>query len=414
MKHRTLRCSILAVGDFPEGGATSQRLYLLARLLNEGLGDVSLWILHATTKIDLQENRSNTGEWGGVKFVYLNGTTVRPTGTGGALLDTLKGIYRSVRLIASRGADRPDVLVFYTPTFLKFIVPMVMAKFLRIPVIMEICEIYSKSTDKKDTGVLRRLANSGESLMERLIPHISSGALVISRNIHNYYEKLGLPADAMHLLPVLVDSEFYGKSGYTPVENLRGAQFLMNSGSFNEKDGLSYIVEAAAKVRQEYPDIKLVFTGYADVSIQRRILESVSPKGEDWIIFTGFLSREQLIWCYKNARGLLCCRSNSEYANYGFPTKLVEYLASAQPVIVTTVGDVEEYLTDGKSAFLAKPENVESIADAIHRLLRDPVLAERVGHEGAKISRRVFDYRHHASAVGKFIRQRIGIEDLRQ
>lgn len=92
MEHRTLRCSILAAGDFPEGGTTSQRLYLLARLLNEGLGETSLWILHPASKTPIQENCSDAGQWGGAKFIYLSGATVRPTGAGGALLDTIRGI----------------------------------------------------------------------------------------------------------------------------------------------------------------------------------------------------------------------------------------------------------------------------------------------------------------------------------
>lgn len=410
-EHRVLRCSILAVGDFPEGGATSQRLYMLARLLNEGLGETSLWILHPTSKVPLHENCSKAGMWGGVKFSYLSDVTVRPSGIGGALLDTLRGIYRSARLIASRGNDRPDLIVLYTPTFMKFIVPVVVAKLLRIPVIVEVCEIYSKSSNKATMGFLRRLANSGETLMERLIPMVSCGLLVISHGIKKYYAGLGLPNDAAYLLPVLIDVERYEKGGCTAVESLSGQQFLVNSGTFSEKDGILYIIKAMADVRQDYPDIKLVFTGTTTEPIRKRILETVGSNSNDWIVFTGFLTREELIWCYKSAVGLLSCRSNSDYANYGFPTKLAEYLSSARPVVATTVGDVTEYLTDGETAFLAESENVKSIAMAIEKLLRDPGRAEKVGFRGAEVARQSFDYRNHVEKVASFIRKRIGIQE---
>jgi glycosyltransferase involved in cell wall biosynthesis len=163
-------------------------------------------------------------------------------------------------------------------------------------------------------------------------------------------------------------------------------------------------------VHEEHPKIKLVFTGEATKSIREKILWSTDSKGQEWIIFTGFLSRDALIWCYKNARGLLCCRSNSDYANYGFPTKLAEYLASGRPVVATTVGDVEEYLVDENSAFLAKPENVESITLAIQRLLDDPIRAEKIGQQGARVARQYFDYRNHVEKVSSFIRRRIGVE----
>lgn len=407
VKHRILRCSILAVGDFPEGGAVSQRLYLLAKILNKGLGDTSLWIMHPVSKVPLRENSSSNGVWGGMKFNYLSGTTVRPEGAAEALFDTLRGIYRSVRLIISHGKDRPDVLVVYTPTFLKFFVPMVVAKLLRITMIVEVCEVFSKSTDKTGAGILRRLANSGEPLMERLVPIMSAGVLAISKKIQQYYKKLGLSDDAMCLLPVLIDSEHYERGGLSVVENLRDAKFFLNSGSFNEKDGLTHLVKAMARVHEKHPEIKLVFTGTATKSTQRKILEDAGLEGSGWIVFTGFLSRDELIWCYKNATGLLCCRSNSDYANYGFPTKLAEYLASGRPVVATTVGDISEYLVDEETAFLAEPENVESIVHAISRLLNDTGRAETIGRRGADVAFQYFDYRKHIEGVSNFIRQRI-------
>ncbi len=406
MSKRMLRCAILAVGDFPEGGATSQRLYLLARLLNEGGFDASLWILHPVSKIPVAENSAVSGEWSGIKFRYLSGSTVRPTGAVEVLLDTFKGIYECLRLIAGRKHTRPDFVVVYTPNFMKFIVPLLVAKFLRIPLIIELCEILSKTSDPA-SGVLRRLANSGESLMERLTPVLSAGLLVISQGIRRHYESLGINNDAIHLLPVLIDKERYDNGGLVPLNVLNGERYFLNSGSFCEKDGLNFLVEAMVELRKEFPDIKLVFTGNAGVSARNMILDRAGPGGVDWIIFAGLLSRDQLIWCYKKARGLLCCRSNSDYANLGFPTKLAEYLATGRPVVATKVGDIENYISDGDSAYLAIPENVASIAGAMRALMLDPARADLVGMRGAVVAKKNFDYRNHVEAVSLFIRRRI-------
>ncbi|MHB1529475.1 MAG: glycosyltransferase [Acidiferrobacteraceae bacterium] len=409
VEHRSLRCSILAVGDFPDGGASSQRLYLLARILCEGLGDTSVWLLHAGSKVSIPENTSLAGEREGVKFVYLSGTTIRPARIGAAILDTLRGIYRSARLLMRADAC-PDVLILYTPTLLKFIVPVAMAKLRRIPIIVEACEIFSKSTDTIGVGFLRRAGNSGQLLMERWTPALAAGLLVISQRIQKYYEKLGLPPSGSYLLPVLIDFKRYEKGGTVAVNELIGVKFLLNSGSFGEKDGLAYFVSAVARIREDDPALKLVFTGTAPTSTRAMILAGAGAGAEDWIIFTGLISREALIWCYKNAAGLLCCRSNSDYANYGFPTKLAEYLASGRPVVATTVGDVTHYLTDEETAFLAEPENIESIDQAIRRLLRDPRHSALVGVRGTEVAKHYFDYRNYVAGISAFIRQKIGRE----
>ncbi|NOT10823.1 MAG: glycosyltransferase [Methylococcaceae bacterium] len=400
-----MRCSILAVGDFPEGGATSQRLFLLAKLLNEGVGETALWILQPTTKHQLQDNTSITGVWGGVSFRYLSGSTVRPSTVSGALIDTLKGIVASLRLLIRR-ETRPDILVVYTPVFLKYIVPMLVASYLRIPLIVESCEIPSESVDRLNLGLIRRWANSGEILMEHLIPKLAVGMLAISGGIRRYYETMGLAKHDVYLLPVLIDYDRYAGSEGSPIAALQGQRFLLNSGSFSEKDGLSFLVAAVAMLRVQHPDIKLVFTGGATQSVREKLTGMAGSEGADWLLFTGFLSRDELIWCYKNAVGLLSCRSNSSYANFGFPTKLAEYLASGSPVIATRVGDVEEYLSDGENALLAEPENVESIASALGKLLADPLRAKHIGRKGADVARQFFDYRNHVVQVAQFIQRK--------
>ena len=163
-----------------------------------------------------------------------------------------------------------------------------------------------------------------------------------------------------------------------------------------------------AGVRNDYHDIRLVFTGHTTSDVEKRILEIAGENSRDWIVFTGHLSRDALIWCYKNALGLLSCRSDSDYANYGFPTKLAEYLATGTPVVATKVGDVTEYLRDRETAYLAEPENTDSIEQAIGRLIKDPVTAADTGRAGARVARDTFDYRVHIDGVVDFIRQRTG------
>jgi glycosyltransferase involved in cell wall biosynthesis len=408
MSRSSLRCAILAVGDYPEGGATSQRLGMLARVLRDGVGETAIWIMHPSSRMAIPENEHISAERDGIRYTYLSGRTVRPAGVFPAFLDTVRGIAASVGRLAGRRSRRPDLLVLYTPKFVKFIIPLLVARLLRIPVLVEVCEVWSKSTDTVGAGVLRRLANSGEPVMERFVARVSAGLLVISQGIKCYYRELGMPEAGIYLLPVLIDAEHYEKSGDAAVEKLRGVRYLLNSGSYNEKDGLSYLIRATAGVHGDFPDIRLVFTGHAPPEVESRILDTAGEDARDWIVFTGHLSRDALIWCYKHALGLLSCRSNSEYANYGFPTKLVEYLASGTPVIVTAVGDVNGYLRDGETAYLAAPENTGSIEEAIRRLLEDPDAAAETGRAGAGVARDTFDYRVHIDGLADFIRRRAG------
>ena len=370
--------------------------------------DCTIRLIHAASKVPIPDNEAVEGEVDGIAYSYLSGRTVRPEGTAGALVDTVKGIFASIGLLISP-SRRPNILVLYTPGLIKFLLPVLVAKLLGIPILTDVCEVRTFSTDIDGKGVIRRLVNSGDSLLERMLPRISFGLLVISERIREYYLRRGMSAEGMYLLPVLVEPALFDGSSDEPVQELRDSIYLLNSGAFNEKDGLAYLVRSVARVRDDHPGLKLVFTGNATEEVQDTILRLAGEQGCKWIVFTGYLARKQLLGCYQHAAGLLSCRSNSEYANYGFPTKLAEYLAVGRPVVATRVGDVCRYLQDGNTAFLAQPENIEDIAAAIRRLLDDPGSADRVGLRGAEVARRNFNYVNHANAVSRFVRTRAGL-----
>ncbi|MBT8131077.1 MAG: glycosyltransferase family 4 protein, partial [Gammaproteobacteria bacterium] len=125
------------------------------------------------------------------------------------------------------------------------------------------------------------------------------------------------------------------------------------------------------------------------------------------IVFTGFLSRKQLIWCYQNAVASLSCRSNSVYANFGFPTKLAEYMAAGSPVLATRVGDAEVYLQHGQNARLADPEDPSSIASEMRWMLEHPEERRAMGGQGRATARQHFHYRSHSKSLMAFIADRI-------
>ena len=401
-----LRIVILGIGDLPDGGATSRRISLLARILGEGFEVVSIWLMHSTLKRKIVANKSSCGRINGIPFIYLSGSYIRPVKRLAALFDTVKGIWGVIWRLINRRV-RPDVLVVYTPFFLKFIIPLIVARVLRIPIITECCEIRSCSTDMKNAGFLRKLANVGETKMEWLLPRISSGMIPISTQIQSFYYKLGLSESSSFLLPVLIDyKETHKKKveGRGEVSALKGVQYVLNSGSFAEKDGVIHLIQAVALVRNLYPKLHLVFTGNVSfVAKDFAFKKAGIADAKNWVIFTGFITQQQLAWCYENSQGLLSCRTNSKYANFGFPTKVAEYLTSTRPVVATKVGDMTNYLTDERSAFLANPEDIHSIADAILRRLYNQEQSIKIGLAGDLVAREYFDYQNYINPLADFV-----------
>lgn len=398
---------LLAVGDLPDGGATAMRIRFIARAIQEGGALVTVALLNATAKRHVQGNENVAGYVDGVPYKYLSGSTVRPSGAVAALFDTLKGTLRATLALFRR----PPFVIFYTPIFTKVGPLIFLAKLLRIPTYVEMCEVWSVAPKADRLGRKRNYLFAGGQWFENKIPSISTGMIVISEGILKYFLALGMPESKMYLLPILVDAEMYARPSKDAVDALVGKRFFFNSGSFSEKDGAATIVDAFSIVAKNNPDAYLVFSGGSDEVIRHRLLERLNDEAiVKRILFTGFLTRKQLIWCYQNASALLSCRPDNAFAQYGFPTKLGEYLAAGTAVIATRVGDVDRYLSDRINAVLASPGDVDDIAGCMSWVLDNADSAREIGACGMEVAAKNFDFRVHALPLVEYM-HRVGVEN---
>ena len=78
----------------------------------------------------------------------------------------------------------------------------------------------------------------------------------------------------------------------------------------------------------------------------------------------------------------------------GFPNVIVEAMAAERPVVATAVGGNVDAVRGG-TGILVPPAEPAHLANALDRLLRDPVLRRRMGAEGGRVARAEY----HVSTV---------------
>ena len=88
---------------------------------------------------------------------------------------------------------------------------------------------------------------------------------------------------------------------------------------------------------------------------------------------------------------ILCMtRTNSRFANFGFPFKLSEYLSTGNILLATNVGDVGLYVQDKVSALVVEPENPSEIAKAIKYVDTHHEESLKIAHSGHEIMKERF------------------------
>jgi glycosyltransferase involved in cell wall biosynthesis len=77
----------------------------------------------------------------------------------------------------------------------------------------------------------------------------------------------------------------------------------------------------------------------------------------------------------------------------GLPLAAVEAHAAARPIVATETGGIPEVVVNGQTGLLVPPNDSAALAEAMHRVLSDPVLALRLGTNGRRFVEQHFDVR---------------------
>jgi glycosyltransferase involved in cell wall biosynthesis len=80
----------------------------------------------------------------------------------------------------------------------------------------------------------------------------------------------------------------------------------------------------------------------------------------------------------------------------GCPISMLEAMALGRPIVASRVAAIPEILRHGENGLLVEPGSSSEIADAIRQLVRDPLLAQRIG-EGARATALAMNPDHEAA-----------------
>lgn len=247
------------------------------------------------------------------------------------------------------------------------------------------CKYYVENTENPEVSLVSSRLH--RCTVEEHIECVKKidGLFVISKNLRDYYISKGVSESNIHIINMTVDPSRF--------ENLKRTftkdKYIAYCGTVsNKKDGADQLIKAFALVARRYPDYKLYIIGNTQLHVDEveniRLIQKLGIS--DKVIFTGMVTADDMPQLLKNAQVLALNRPDNIQAKYGFPTKLGEYLLTGNPVVVTSVGNIPDFLVDGESAFLSPPNNPEKFAANICLAIENDVLARSVGENGKKIA----------------------------
>jgi glycosyltransferase involved in cell wall biosynthesis len=208
------------------------------------------------------------------------------------------------------------------------------------------------------THATRHIVTTGEQLRQTLIRDNGFSAACITSVPTGIDTERFRPADRVQARRTL---------GLDPDARIIGIVATLRSWK-----GHLYLIDAFARIAAEDPRLRLVIVG--DGPMRDPIRQKVAELG--LAARSVLAGRQDAVETWLQAMDVFCLPS---YANEGVPQALLQAMLTALPVVTTPVGSITEAVTDGVTALIVPPKNVDALAAALRRLLGDAEFARHLG-----------------------------------
>ena len=306
----------------------------------------------------------------------------------------LRDSFRFIKKVKKTGKN---ILYSYDTPDLKTIPLILFARWKGYKVILDIVE--DSRSDSSTVSWLNKLRIRSGIYLLKMSNIYADLVFVLSSHLENLMKGYVTDQSRVVFVPVTVDFGNYPKQ----ITYSKSPSKLFYGGSFAKKDGLQCLILAFDQVWKDYPNLELILTGKGEIGPDFEAIMALiaSLPSKVNIHYLGYLSSKQYYKTLNEADIFIANRNNSMAAYSGFPSKLIEYLATGKAVIASEVGDVGRFLTHRKDALLVAPENQLAMEQAITLLLESPELIGAIGAEGRRTALGQFDNKQHSKTVYK-------------
>jgi len=221
---------------------------------------------------------------------------------------------------------------------------------------------------------------------ERELVQSSQAVITCSRAMeHEVTQYFGVPRDRVHVIPNGVDAQRFDALRAMDLSEFRvqyarpDEKIIFHVGRLVYEKGADLLVEAAPRVLNRVPAAKFVIAGRGPLlpALRQRVHEMFLA---DKILLSGFVSDDDRDRLYVAAD---VCVFPSRYEPFGIVA--LESMAAGTPVVVSDVGGLGTVVDHDQTGLTSYPENIDSLAWAIIRVLENVVAATQRADQALEV-----------------------------
>ena len=286
--------------------------------------------------------------------------------------------------VAGSFVERPDVVIATSPQLLVGLAGWWIARMKRVPLVFEVRDLWPESLLAVGVGsknsVLNRSLGAIAGFLYRNSGHIVVVTSAVKEHLINQW---GVPATRISVVENGVETDLFAPAAGNQAArelNLTGKFVVSYVGTLGMAHGLGTIVDSAAQLGDEIPEVVFLLVG--EGAERKHLLDLVREKGLGNVRFLSQQDREKIPAIISASDVCLVLLRKSDLFKTGVPTKMLEFMSCGRPVILGVDGQARTLLEEADAGLYVEPEDSRSLTDAIRQLHKDPELRQKLGANG--------------------------------
>jgi colanic acid biosynthesis glycosyl transferase WcaI len=294
--------------------------------------------------------------------------------------------------------SKPDVVIATSPQLLVGLSGWWVAHWKRVPFVFEVRDLWPESLAAVGLGDANSLLHRALANIAGFLYRHSHQIVVVTPAFQDYLEQhWQVPREKISVIENGVETQLFAPQAETGLRTKLGAdgKFVVSYiGTMGMAHGLETILEAAAHLRRSNPEI--VFLVVGEGGEKQRIVNRARELGLNNLRFVEQQPREKIPAYICASDVCLVLLKKTNLFKTVIPTKMLEFMSCARPVILGIDGQARSILEEARGGVAIEPENSDALVKAIRYLAANPEMAGALGRNGREYIVRNYSRRQSA------------------
>jgi len=284
-------------------------------------------------------------------------------------------------------APRPDVVIASSPQLLVGLSGWWLARSKQAQFIFEVRDLWPESLAAVGVGtedsLLHRSLGELAGFLYRHSDHVVVVSPAFVEHLVHYWR---VPQEKISVIENGVETEAFSPRGASAeLRRNLGAEdkfVVCYVGTMGMAHGLEVLVDAASELKTSAPHVLFLLIG--EGAEKERIITLAHSRALTNLRFVDQQPRDQIPAYIAASDAALVVLRKSPVFRTVIPTKMLEFMACARPVILGVDGQARNIMDDARAGVFVEPENATVLANTVRTLAANAELCRQLGRNGRR------------------------------